>query len=229
MWPMGCLFKPSRGVLHYGMLHASEKTLKDQSVACNLDIFYQNVRGLRTKAREFFANVISPSFPIFVISEIWLCSEISSSDFFSPPYKVFRSDRDFSGVKPKSCGLLIAVDRLLRCVRRNDIEGVQESIWLEVSLARCEKLLIGTFCVPPNISHLLFDEVITSTESVSSSYSKHKVILLGDFNTRRIDWNTLTYSYYNQYIENKCSLLFDFLSFCSLQQHNLIDHSCGNV
>lgn len=49
----------------------------------------------------------------------------------------------------------MAVDNSLRSVRRSDIETVPESIWVKISLDRCEKLLIGSFCVPPSINQSL--------------------------------------------------------------------------
>lgn len=196
---------------------------------CNLDIFYQNARGLRTKPTEFFANVISSSFPVIVITETWLCNEIPSSDYFPSSYNTFRSDRVFSATKQKGGGVLMAVDNSLRSVRRSDIETVPESIWVEINLDRCEKLLIGSFYVPPSITPISFNEIISSIENVIASHRKHRIVVIGDFNTPGIDWSTLKYSHYHQYIENKCSLLLDFLAFNSLEQHNTIANPCGNI
>lgn len=69
-----------------------------------IDIYYQTARGLRTKASEFFSNLVSSSIQVIVISETWLCGDISSSDYFPPNYQVFRKDRDFGGVKQKGGG-----------------------------------------------------------------------------------------------------------------------------
>lgn len=69
-----------------------------------VEIYYQNARGLRTKATEFFSNAISSNFPIIVITETWLSDDISSHDYFPKNYQVFRKDRDFSGVKQKGGG-----------------------------------------------------------------------------------------------------------------------------
>lgn len=105
--------------------------------------------------------------------EFWLCSEISSSDIFAP-YNVFRSDRGFSRSKQKAGEVLIAVDSSLKSVRRSDIETVQGPIWVEVNLGRRENFLDESFYVPPNISPVLLDKVITSIESVIFLHSKHR-------------------------------------------------------
>lgn len=73
---------------------------------------------------------------------------------------------------------MIAVDSSPRCVQRNNIENVQESIWLVVSLAHCDKLFFGSFYVAPNISPVLFDKVISSIEGVISFHSEPRVIFL---------------------------------------------------
>lgn len=196
---------------------------------CNVDIFYQNARGLRTKTLEFFSNVLSSSFPIIAISETWLGTEIPSSDFFPPTYTTFRRDRDFSETKQKGGGVLIAIDNSLKSVRRKDLETIEESIWLEINLERREKLLIGCFYLPPSISPASFHDVMSSIELVISSHSGHRIIVLGDFNAPGIDWSTLTFSHYNHFTEKKCSLLLDFLAFNSLVQHNSVVNSSGNV
>lgn len=196
---------------------------------CNLDIFYQNARGLRTKTREFFANVVSSSFDLIAISETWLCSEIPSCDYLPSNYTTFRSDRDFCATKQKGGGVLMAIDSSLRSVRRKDIETISESIWIEISLEHCEKLLIGCFYVSPSVSPIAFNQIVSSIENVVISHKKHKILVLGDFNTPGIDWTTLKFSHYHHFLKNKCSVLLDFLAFNSLQQHNSIANSCGNV
>jgi hypothetical protein len=47
-----------------------------------LDIFYQNVRGLRTKSIEIFNNVCSYDFKIICLTETWLNEPHCSQDVF---------------------------------------------------------------------------------------------------------------------------------------------------
>lgn len=61
----------------------------------SLTIYYQNVRGLRTKASTFFSNVICSNYSIICITETWLEPKISTKDYFPPCFNVYRQDRDF--------------------------------------------------------------------------------------------------------------------------------------
>ncbi|PNF38084.1 hypothetical protein B7P43_G16078 [Cryptotermes secundus] len=57
-------------------------------------IFYQNVRGLRTKSVEICNNVCSFDFRVICLTETWLNDSFSSSNLFPDTYAVYRSDRD---------------------------------------------------------------------------------------------------------------------------------------
>lgn len=69
----------------------------DQEPSTNnncLKIYYQNVRGLRTKIFNFISNLILLQYDIFVLTETWLSQDISSAEYFSSEYLVFRVDRN---------------------------------------------------------------------------------------------------------------------------------------
>lgn len=195
----------------------------------SIHIYYQNTRGLRTKSSEFFRNVVCSEFSAIVICETWLCNDISSCDYFPPSYKIFRSDRERTGPKQKGGGVLIAIDCSFQCVRRSDLESQHETVWLEVCLAKGEKLLIGAFYIAPDVSPSEFNETLTSIENISNLHSKHKLIVLGDFNTPGIRWNNLSFEHKNHYAAQKCNMLLDFVSFTSMQQFCRIENACGNV
>lgn len=57
-------------------------------------IYYQNVRGLRTKTNEFRLGLLECNCPIIALTETWLNNTISSSELFSEDYFVFRKDRN---------------------------------------------------------------------------------------------------------------------------------------
>jgi hypothetical protein len=62
---------------------------------CNFNIFYQNVRGLRTKCSDFIDNVFANVFKIYCIAENWLNDSILDYNLFLESYYVFRADRDY--------------------------------------------------------------------------------------------------------------------------------------
>lgn len=55
-------------------------------------IYYQNVRGLKSKVNEFYNNILTTEFDIISITETWLDESVYSSEFFSDEWSVFRQD-----------------------------------------------------------------------------------------------------------------------------------------
>jgi hypothetical protein len=48
----------------------------------SIDIFYQNVRGLRTKFAELFDNAILSGYNIFCLTETWLNDQCYDQNIF---------------------------------------------------------------------------------------------------------------------------------------------------
>lgn len=59
----------------------------------SLSILYQNVRGLRTKTREFYNNVICSNSHIIAVTESWLCEGILDSELSDSQNDIHRHDR----------------------------------------------------------------------------------------------------------------------------------------
>ncbi len=90
-------------------------------------------------------------------------------------------------------GVALFVWDNLNCVINNSIkvDGNTESLWVE-TIGRKEKLVIGVLYRPPNLnrdsSQLLLQEI-----SRASRFKNVCVIgVIGDFNYRSTDWNTLS-------------------------------------
>lgn len=62
------------------------------------NIFYQNVRGLRTKTVQFKRCVQLYSYDIIILTETWLLDGIKNEELFSDKYAVWRRDRNYSSV-----------------------------------------------------------------------------------------------------------------------------------
>lgn len=59
-----------------------------------ISIYYQNVRGLRTKSHEFLSNILDCDYDVVCVTESWLNDGFYSSEYFDSRYDVFRCDRD---------------------------------------------------------------------------------------------------------------------------------------
>ena len=85
----------------------------------NIDIYYQNVRGLNTKLIEVLTSSISMEHDIFAFTETWLCSNVNDREIFDTNYfNVFRADRNFSETsRTRGGGVLIATRKNLNAVQ----------------------------------------------------------------------------------------------------------------
>jgi hypothetical protein len=59
-----------------------------------LDVFYQNVRGLRTKQLEFYDSVASTDYNAVGLTETWLNDSFQDHQLFPTFYPVFRTVRN---------------------------------------------------------------------------------------------------------------------------------------
>lgn len=101
------------------------------------NIYYQNVRGLRTKTNNLFHNVCLNSYDIIVFTETWLVDDIYDSELFDGRYLVWRRDRDYSRTAQKrGGGVLIAVKRELIVVERPEWRSSAEDMWVSLILRR---------------------------------------------------------------------------------------------
>lgn len=76
----------------------------------SISIYYQNVRGLRSKQKQFFANSSAFGYTIVVLTETWLNSTFFSEEYFNNTFVVYRTDRESTGSALQlGGGTLIAV------------------------------------------------------------------------------------------------------------------------
>ncbi|XP_055601826.1 uncharacterized protein LOC129750788 [Uranotaenia lowii] len=81
--------------------------------ADGLRMYYQNVRGLKSKIIECFVSTSEFCYDIYAFTETWLDSSVPSSQLFCSDYTVFRCDRNRSNSsRSRGGGVLIAVSCL---------------------------------------------------------------------------------------------------------------------
>ena len=190
-----------------------------------LDIFYQNVRGLRTKSVEIFSNVCSCDYKIVCLTETWLNESFPSSNFFPETYTVYRSDRDCSD-KLRGGGVLIAISNTVFGVkRRPDLELFPESVWVEISLSDGRNLIIGNHYFAPDIKVDIINNYFNFLENILDTLNS-RVILLGDFNVPGFDWNKgLPSPHCHYYTKLKGEVIHSAACLLGLIQYN---HSVGD-
>lgn len=61
---------------------------------CNLTIYYQNLRGLRTETLELYESILAEDYDKIALTETWLEPDIANNELFDSRYEIFRKDRD---------------------------------------------------------------------------------------------------------------------------------------
>lgn len=113
-----------------------------------LNGYYQNVRGLRTKASQFFSRVTQSNYDFICLTETWLTSDFYDGEFFDPNFSVFRCDRSAveSGAA-RGGGAAIAVRTRRQPVRRDwpvPPRAHCDCVWVSVPLDPGHSLIVRT-------------------------------------------------------------------------------------
>lgn len=198
-----------------------------------LNIFYQNVRGLRTKTHLLYNNVLCNNYDIIILTETWLNSSINSCELFDSRYVVYRRDREIcsSSIKKDGGGVLIAVSQKYASQRIFEYESSCEDLWVSLNVSLCKsvkKLNICAIYLPPPVQQFTLNNFIVKCNSIIDS-SESLTCIVGDFNLSSIDWLQV------QNIANFCQtsrLSQELIDFCytnNLTQINCIKNSKDKI
>jgi hypothetical protein len=136
----------------------------DTQSETSFEIFYQNIRSLRTKQTELFDDVISMDFQIICLTETWLNDMCFDHKLFPDSFTIFRSYR-VSSSKSRGGGVLIAVSSRFRAFkRRDDLQFYEECVWVEISTQNNRNLLIGNHYFPLDIKPEFISKYFCSLE-----------------------------------------------------------------
>ena len=149
-------------------------------------IFYQNVRGLRTRVNDVYLSSLAENYDIIALTETWLNSGINSCELFSPRYNVYRQDRDNVGPgTTRGGGVLLAVDKSIMVERVTQheikIEGC-ENIWVKLRgySNKHKTLYVAVYYLAPNTPLCTYKKI---SESIIRLVSDGiDMLILGDFN-----------------------------------------------
>lgn len=157
----------------------------------NLSIYYQNVRGLRTKT-DIRANISASQHDVIIFTEHWLNENFSSSEYFDDSYSVERYDRK-SANKERGGGALVAIKNGLAYKRVSEWENESnfENVWIELrSNSLTDKYFINVVYIPPQTKYDEYSRYFDSiTEIMCMREPNAKFLIVGDFNLgASIEW-----------------------------------------
>lgn len=144
-------------------------------------IYYQNVRGLRSKLNTFRLNLLENCYPIVALTETWLTHSIRSSELFPDNYTVLRRDRDvmLTG-KSRGGGVLLAVDESINIQRLVELETDGDNIWACLKFTKTFSVILAVVYFPPN-SHVSSYKSFFDKLDLFVRRQEH-IIVIGDFN-----------------------------------------------
>jgi len=137
----------------------------------NLKIFYQNVRGLKTKLINIrCAFPMLSIYDVIVLTETWLSPDIKDAELGFVGFQVYRLDRNPNN-SPFSRGVLIAIISSLKShpVPLN-VSNV-EQVYALVSI-NTNNFLVGCVYLPPVAPLTIVESHLSSVKNVLSNLNK---------------------------------------------------------
>lgn len=157
----------------------------------NISIYYQNVRGLRTKIRELYLSLVECEYDIVVLTETWLHDGISSAEF-AGNFSVYRCDRSVhSSDSERGGGVLIAVRPGITCTEIDFKNAPNlEQKCVRLNLGTSTSLFICTVYLNPRSELGLYEQHSKCIEELSSMLTdSDEVLIIGDYNLPGVVWS----------------------------------------
>lgn len=181
-------------------------------------VYYQNVRGLRTKLFHLNAGITASQADILLLSETWLAPGITDADIIPSGYQILRVDRQ----GPQRGGgvgvAIIAPTRyILQPVQMCNVPVGCKFVRANISKQNNIVLLtVGCLYIPPRMNDEVYLSIFNIIETVCSKYKN--VLICGDFNLN-INSNSVTVRVNLEYL----------MSFCGIQQVNNVFNNHGSM
>lgn len=157
------------------------------------NIYYQNVRGLRTKLNDFRTSASTISHDIIILSETWLDPSIYSAELGLPNHLIYRVDRSpNTSSKSRGGGVLIAVNKKISSKLLKNKNCDVEQIYVMLN-DKTKKTIIGCVYIPPNSNITKYKSHCEDVELLKSNHPNHHIILCGDYNLPNCKFNDLDY------------------------------------
>jgi len=143
-------------------------------------MYYQNVRGLRTKLVSLRCSV--PSFlnyDILVLTETWLTPDIDDSELGFTGYQLFRLDRNSeNSPHSRGGGVLLAVKSALNPQPITTNVNNVEQIFVLLSL-NSVPIIIGSIYLPPSTPLAIIESHLSCINHLMSFIKPQTIILCG--------------------------------------------------
>ena len=155
-------------------------------------IYYQNVRGLRTKINNFHLVCSLSEYDVIALTETWLTPAILDSELFTSKFVVHRCDRSVSNsIFGLGGGVLVAVNSKYTSEQINvpytqhvEIIIVKSNICGQTIYFCCVYIPSGSLVSVYQDYAIVFDKVFSY---INAGFNE-VIIFLGDFNLPAVNW-----------------------------------------
>ncbi|XP_063909845.1 uncharacterized protein LOC135127332 [Zophobas morio] len=184
-----------------------------------------NVRGLRSKISNFYNSVSELiNVDIIALTETWLASDISNTEFLPHDFVVYRKDRDLQAMGvSRGVGVLLGINNTLKSSALDlsylgDIVPAIDVVGVKLLSVKQELILIVLY-VPPQVSVHEFQLFLEALSRIDIQ-ENNKILICGDFNIP-----DFTLGKINQFTLS----LNNFQSFLNLEQHNNVQNKYHHI
>lgn len=148
----------------------------------HLNVYYQNVRGLRTKFADFMQNVSISLYDVILITETWLDDSIGDLELQMRDFNLYRTDRSsLTSEKTRGGGCFLAVRKIfpVRCVPRVPVSVEDVSVIVNIG---CQKFLFATAYIPPQAPAYIYEYHSENIEAAVDQFEPDRIFIVGDYN-----------------------------------------------
>ena len=151
-------------------------------------MYFQNVRGLRTKLQLLFENVSYSQYHILVFNETSLTEDFRDSELQMFDYNIYRKDRSAeTSACARGGGVLIAVRKNIAS-RVLPANNSIEHLFVQIDMSG-EQFIFASAYFPPRSAFQKYVQFGESLERLSDEYPENKLCVLGDFNLPHSQWS----------------------------------------
>lgn len=156
-----------------------------------LRLYYQNVRGIRTKT-DIRKDISASGYDVICFTEHWLNNDFNNGEYFDDSYFVERSDRNRIGVS-RGGGALIAIKNFIAYKRYHEWENESsfDNVWIQIKTnSHSHKLFVNLVYIEPETRYTKYEEYLDSLTAIMCSQDPNtKFLILGDFNLAgSVEW-----------------------------------------
>lgn len=198
-------------------------------------VYYQNVRGMRTKLNILSESIASISYDVLVLTETWLTPNFYNNELYMDNFTVYRKDR-LADTSPfsRGGGVLVAVSNNIQSIGLPSSPNIEDVF---VLLGSGKNIVImGAVYFPPRSPSDVYQSFSSDLDLLVEKYPSAFICLLGDFNLPRCRWEITPFSS-NAYppqgtplgVTDALEVLSTMSSFHNLYQNNQVTNVHGSI